>query len=171
MPNMPPVSRRMVLVNSAALMAISSLSACGFRPRGSADIPFATLFLGVSEGSGLGNELRRNLRSSAKVQLVNDVKAAEARLDILSEAREKEVLSVNRDGRAREYTLRYRLNFRVHDGKGREFIPATDITLKRDITFNEDARLAKESEEALLYRDMQTDMVQQLLRRLAAIQK
>ncbi len=168
---MPRISRRQVLVTSTAMLGLSVLTACGFRPRGSADIPFATLFLGVSEGSGLGNELRRNLRSSATVQLVNDVKAAEARLDLLSEAREKEVLSVNREGRAREYTLRYRVNFRVHDGKGREFIPATDITLKRDISFNEDARLAKESEEALLYRDMQTDMVQQLLRRLAALQK
>jgi len=29
--------------------------------------------------------------------------------------------------------------------------------------------LAKESEEALLYRDMQSDLVQQILRRLAAI--
>ena len=168
---MPRISRRQVLVTLTAMTGLSLLSACGFRPRGSADIPFTTLFLGATEGSGLGNELRRNLRSSAKVQLVDDVKAAEARLDILSEAREKEVLSVNREGRAREYTLRYRVNFRVHDGKGREFIPATEITLKRDITFNEDARLAKESEEALLYRDMQTDMVQQLLRRLAAIQK
>ncbi len=168
---MPRISRRQVLVTLTAMTGLSLLSACGFRPRGSADIPFTTLFLGATEGSGLGNELRRNLRSGTKVQLVDDVKAAEARLDILSEAREKEVLSVNREGRAREYTLRYRVNFRVHDGKGREFIPVTEITLKRDITFNEDARLAKESEEALLYRDMQTDMVQQLLRRLSALQK
>ncbi|MFN0162016.1 MAG: LPS assembly lipoprotein LptE, partial [Burkholderiales bacterium] len=34
--------------------------------------------------------------------------------------------------------------------------------------FNDTQVLAKESEEALLYRDMQTDMVQQVLRRLAA---
>jgi LPS-assembly lipoprotein len=166
-----PLRLRRLLLSAATGVALLGLNACGFRPRGSADIPFATLFLGVAEGSGLGNELRRNLRSSAKVQVVSDAQAAEARLEVLGEAREKEVLSVNRDGRAREYTLRYRVNFRVHDGKGREFIPATEITLKRDITFNEDARLAKESEEALLYRDMQTDMVQQLLRRLSALQK
>ncbi|HJW54370.1 MAG TPA: LPS assembly lipoprotein LptE, partial [Burkholderiaceae bacterium] len=45
----------------------------------------------------------------------------------------------------------------------------TDITLKRDISFNESAVMAKENEEALLYRDMQSDLVQQLLRRLHAI--
>ena len=36
--------------------------------------------------------------------------------------------------------------------------------------YNESAALAKEAEEALLFRDMQTDIVQQILRRLAAIQ-
>lgn len=45
----------------------------------------------------------------------------------------------------------------------------TKITQQRDITFNESAALAKEAEEILLYRDMQNDIVQQMLRRLAAI--
>lgn len=148
-----------------------ALTACGFRLRGTAEIPFASLYLGAGEGSSLGNELRRNLRTSAELRIVNEPSHAEALLDILSETRSKEVLSVNRDGQAREYTLYYRVGVRVHNGKGRDFISATTITLKRDISFNEDARLAKESEETLLYRDMQTDMVQQLLRRLSAIQR
>ena len=37
------------------------------------------------------------------------------------------------------------------------------------MAFNETQVLAKESEEALLYRDMQADLVQQIMRRLAAI--
>jgi len=48
-------------------------------------------------------------------------------------------------------------------------IAPTEIVQQRDISFNESAVLAKEAEEALLYRDMQTDIVQQLLRRLAAV--
>jgi LPS-assembly lipoprotein len=43
--------------------------------------------------------------------------------------------------------------------------------LRRDYSFNDQEQLSKESEEALLYRDMQTDAVQQLLRRLQAIAK
>jgi LPS-assembly lipoprotein len=53
--------------------------------------------------------------------------------------------------------------------QGRELIADTEITQQRDISFNESAVLAKEAEEALLYRDMQSDIVQQLLRRLAAV--
>ena len=69
------------------------------------------------------------------------------------------------------FQLRYRVGFRVHDGKGRDFVPVNTVTLVRDITFNDTDVLAKESEEALLYRDMQSDMVQQIMRRLAAAQK
>ena len=39
----------------------------------------------------------------------------------------------------------------------------------RDVSYNETQALAKEAEEALLMRNMQSDMVQQLLRRLAAV--
>jgi LPS-assembly lipoprotein len=70
----------------------------------------------------------------------------------------------------REYTLRYTVSFRVHDGKGGEFLPVNTVQLTRDITFNDSDVLAKETEEQLLYRDMQFDMVQQVMRRLAAAQ-
>ena len=43
------------------------------------------------------------------------------------------------------------------------------LTLKRDIGFNESQVIAKEAEEELLYRDMQSDLVQQILRRMSAL--
>ena len=49
-----------------------------------------------------------------------------------------------------------------------EYLPTSTITLRREITFSDDLVLSKESEEALLLRDMQNDLVQQLMRRLAA---
>ncbi|CAN5377247.1 hypothetical protein BH09PSE6_BH09PSE6_25870 [soil metagenome] len=158
--------RRTALVLMGSLLA----SGCGFHLRGSANVPFKTMFLNVNEASGLGNELRRNLRAASDVKIVDTPEAAEGIFDLIAETREKEILSINSAGRAREYTLRYRVRYRVHDGHGREFIASSELSLKRDISFNEDALLAKESEEALLYRDMQTDMVQQILRRLSIIQ-
>jgi LPS-assembly lipoprotein len=46
--------------------------------------------------------------------------------------------------------------------------PASTITLRREVTFSDDLVLSKEAEEALLWRDIQSDLVQQLMRRLAA---
>ncbi|CAN5243743.1 hypothetical protein BH10PSE17_BH10PSE17_29540 [soil metagenome] len=157
---------RRTLLGAAGLLT----AGCGFHMRGSANVPFKTMFLNVAEASGLGNELRRNLRAASEVRIVDTPAEAEAIFDLITETREKEILSINSAGRAREYTLHYRVRYRVHDGKGRDFIASSELSLKRDISFNEDALLAKESEEALLYRDMQTDMVQQILRRLSIIQ-
>jgi LPS-assembly lipoprotein len=84
------------------------------------------------------------------------------------EAREKEILSLTSTGRVREFQLRYRVGFRVHDGKGADYVPSNVIQLTRDVTYNDAEILAKEQEEQLLFRDMQADMVRQILRRLAA---
>ena len=133
---------------------------------------FQTLYMSVAENSSLGNELKRNLASLGTVQVFTDAAQkpkAQAILDVLSEAREKTVVGVNASGQVREFQLRLRVNFRLNTPKGVELIPATELLLQRDISFNESAVLAKEAEEALLYRDMQTDIVQQLMRRLAAV--
>jgi LPS-assembly lipoprotein len=146
-----------------------ALAGCGFKLRGAQQLPFETIYLGFGPNSSLGAELARNIRLATSTRIVADRTQAQAVLDVLGEAREREVLSVSAQGRAREFQLRLRLRFRLHDGKGREFIAPTQIAVQRDVSFNEAQVLAKESEEALLYRDMQTDVVQQLLRRLAAV--
>jgi LPS-assembly lipoprotein len=68
----------------------------------------------------------------------------------------------------REFQLRIRVKFRLRTLTGREVIAPTDIVQQRDFSYSETAALAKEAEEVMLYRDMQADIVQQLLRRLAA---
>ena len=96
-------------------------------------------------------------------------KNADVVVEILQEAREKTVVGVNSSGQVREFQLRIRVRFRVRTPAGEELVPDTEILQRRDLSFNESASLAKEAEEALLYRDMQNDLVQQLLRRLAAV--
>lgn len=150
------------------LTVVLALTACGFKLRGARALPFATIYLSAGTATPLGAELARNIRASTSTVVVTDRTQAEAVLEIVNERREREILSLNAQGRAREYTLRLRLSFRLHDGKGRDLIPLTDLAVVRDISFNEAQVLAKESEEALLYRDMQSDIVQQILRRVAA---
>jgi LPS-assembly lipoprotein len=87
----------------------------------------------------------------------------------LQELREKTVVGVTASGQVREFQLRIRVKFRMRSAQGRDLIEDSEIIQQRDISFNESAVLAKEAEEALLYRDMQSDIVQQLLRRIAAV--
>ena len=144
------------------------VAACGFQLRGAQPLPFASLYIDTSEGSELGAALRRNIRALGSTQIMQTPQEAQAVFTVIGEAREKSILSLSGTGRVREFQLRYRFAYRVHDLKGREFVPPTEIVLVRDISFSDERVLAKEQEEALLYRDMQNDMVQQLMRRLAA---
>jgi LPS-assembly lipoprotein len=48
-------------------------------------------------------------------------------------------------------------------------VPTTEIGLSRDMTYSDTQVLAKAEEEKLLYRDMQNDAAQQILRRMATV--
>ena len=125
-----------------------------------------------ASNSALANELRRNLASLGSLQVIADPdlrSTAQAVLDILLDQREKTVVGVNASGQVREFQLRVRVRFRLRTPQGRDLIPETELLQQRDISFNESAVLAKEAEEGLMYRDMQSDIVQQLIRRLAAV--
>jgi LPS-assembly lipoprotein len=146
------------------------LAACGFHLRGTAELPFETLYVPGATG-GIALDLKRNIQAGTRVKVVDDAKKADAVMQFSEETRSKEILSLTGTGRVREFQLRYRVGFRVHDGKGGDYVPQSTIQLSRDIGFNDSEVLAREAEEGLLYRDMQTDMVQQIMRRLAAAQK
>lgn len=159
------------LAHRLALLALTlALAGCGFQLRGTTELPFETVFV-PSATSGVALDIKRNIQSGTRTRVVEDAKSAEAVLQFLQETREKHILSLTGTGRVREFQLRYRVGFRLHDGKGGEFLPPNTIELTRDVTFNDALVLAKETEEQLLYRDMQFDMVQLVMRRLAAAQR
>ncbi len=150
------------------VLCCALLAACGFQLRGTADLPFETLYVPATGGIGL--DIKRNIRAGTRTRVVDDPRSAQAVLEFTQEAREKIILSLNAAGRVNEFELRYRVGFRVHDGKGAEFLPASTVQLSRAITYDDSVILAKEAEEQQLYRDMQFDMVQLVMRRLAAAQ-
>ena len=154
--------------NLVAVAALA-LGGCGFHLRAAENLPFDTLFVSTPATSALGAELRRTIRIGTSTRIVDTAEAAAAVLDVSGETTQREVVSYNAQGQAREYELRYRLAIRVHDGKGYEYLPTTPLQAVRDIAYNDSQVLAKESEEALLFRDMRSDLVQQVLRRLGAI--
>ncbi|MFY3384059.1 LPS assembly lipoprotein LptE [Paracidovorax sp. MALMAid1276] len=161
------------LLLSLAPMAL--LSACGFRLRGVPEFGFRSLYIAAPVGSPLARELQRTLEGSGSpLQVLRDpasLPTAEAIMDLLQEQQERVVVGQNASGQVRELQLRLRIKFRLRTQDGTELIPVTELLQQRDISYNETIALAKEAEEALLFRNMQTDLVQQLLRRLAAVRR
>jgi LPS-assembly lipoprotein len=152
-----------------AMLVAILVAGCGFQLRGSSNLPFQTIYVPGSSG-GVALDLKRAIESSSNTRVVDTPKDAQAVFQLIGAQQEKEILSLTGAGRVREYRLRYRVTYRVHDAKGHDLIPSTTLRQVRDVTFNDSAVLAKETEDQLLYRDMQNDMVQQILRQLAAAQ-
>jgi LPS-assembly lipoprotein len=146
------------------------LSACGFELRHAPHFAFSTIYIGSAPASALGNELKRSVATSDGVTVVPSLAGnPQVIMDVLGEQREKAVVGLNASGQVREFELRLRFKFKLRTPQGKELIPETELLQQRDISYNETAALSKETEENLLYRDMQTDLVQQLMRRLAAV--
>jgi LPS-assembly lipoprotein len=160
------LARRLLLMAAAAMVG-----GCGFELRRAPELKFQTVQLkGFAPHSPLAAELKRSIAQSRTTQVVEAAAQAQVVLEALNDGREKSVVASTATGEVRELQLRARFNFRLRSVTGKELIPATEILLSRDMSYNEKDALAKEQEEALLYRAMQTDIVSQLMRRLAAVQ-
>lgn len=163
-----PVPRRRALVMLAAAV-LPWPAGCGFQLRQAPSFAFSRIQLAAGTASPIAAELRRGIEAGGAVSVVDPSAAPEVVLDFLNEQREKVVVGLSTAGQVREFQLRTRLKFRLRTPGGKELIPETELLQQRDISFSETVALAKEAEEALLYRDMQADLVRQLMRRLAAV--
>jgi LPS-assembly lipoprotein len=158
------MQRRLLLSLAATLVA-----GCGFKLRQAPTFAFKSIYVGAAPNSSLGQELKRDIRSTGTVTVSDTQVAAQVILDVTNEQREKVVVGLNASGQVREFELRIRVHFRLRTPDGKELIPSSEIVQRQDISYNESAALAKEQEEQLLYKSIQTDIVQQLMRRLAAV--
>jgi LPS-assembly lipoprotein len=160
-----PLRRRRFGLGLAAL----ALTACGFRPRMPTSYGFKSIFI-TTASSPLLKELQRALSGQRDIEVVQDPRQrerADLQFDLLQELKEKVVIGRTAVGGVREFQLRLRVRFRVRDKAGIERIADTELLQQRDISFIETNVLAKEEEEILLYRNMQTDIVGQILLRLS----
>jgi LPS-assembly lipoprotein len=151
------------------LLATATLAGCGFQLRQTPQLPMRSIALvGFSKTSHLAAALKNELER-AGVVLRDNPAQAETVFDSLGDAREKTVAASTAAGQVREVQLRVRLRFRVASPSGLLLLPASDLLLTRDMSYNETAALAKQQEELLLYRAMEDDIVAQVLRRLASV--
>ncbi len=151
----------------ALLLATLLLSACGFHLRGQAGMPFNTLYLDtVNSKTPFISELRRSLEAS-KVKLAPTAAQADVVLKVVFENSDKQILTLSGSGRVTEFRLIYSVSLRAYDHKQQDWIPAEEMALRRDYSYDDTKVLAKEAEETLLYQSMRSEMVQQIMRRLS----
>jgi len=161
-------SERRLLLGAGGALLTATLAGCGFKLRQPARVSFSSIALvGFARRSPLADELKRQLQR--QVQVLETPDKAEVVLQSLDDVREKSVVASTAAAQVRELQLRVKFNFRVRTPGGRELIPRAELLVSRDLSYSETAALAKEAEEADLFREMQSDVVAQVLRRLASV--
>jgi LPS-assembly lipoprotein len=154
-----------------ALVLLGGPAACGFHLRGEAQYAFETLYLNSPPAQPLTVELRRSLEGVGSAKLVPSPDQAQAILDITSVENNKQILSLSIGGKVAEYLLTKRVLFRVHDAAGNDWLPTSELLVRRTYTYTDAEALAKEAQEQRLWREMQDDAVAQMVRRLQAAKK
>ena len=150
-------------------LLLAALAGCGFQLRGSYTLPYESLYIGGSEYSLVVAGLKRAIRAAGSTRLAESAQEAQATFLPTAEAKDPIILSLSGSGRVREKRLRYRYGYRIVDAKGRDLVLPSTVELTRDLSYADSDVLAKTQEEDLLWRDMENDLVQQLMRRLAAV--
>lgn len=159
------------LAAAGAVIGLAQLTGCGFRLRGDVKYTFATAMIKSPTAPQFGLELQRMLATGSETKITDNPAEATVIIDITSVNDDKGVLSLSSGGRAREYVLTKRVAFNVHDAAGNDWLPPSEITVRRTYTFNESEVLAREAQEQRLFKEMQTDAVQQVMRRLQSAKK
>ncbi|MBL0090721.1 MAG: hypothetical protein IPP44_30160 [Ideonella sp.] len=162
--------RRLIAAATPLGLCMGLMAGCGFELRRAPVLPFGRIqLLGFATRSPLAEALKRELAQSTSV--VTAAERPEVLLFAVSETRDRAVVAATAGGQLREVQLKQGLVFRLATAAGRELIGNTPILLTRDMSYNETQALAKEQEEAQLIAAMQSEIVMQVLRRLAGAPK
>lgn len=153
------------------LLLVAPLAACGFHMRGStpdAQLSFASLYLDAPKGTPIERDLRSAVRTGETL-LLADQKSAAVTLRVMSQAQEKKVLTLNAEGKVREYSLTYRVRFEVTDANNKKLLQPPEIVLQSILSYSEEQALAKEQEERMTFDDLRRDAVGRIMRQLARV--
>jgi LPS-assembly lipoprotein len=155
----------------AAIALLLLASACGFQLRGEPQTGIKALHVSAAVGSGVYGDIRRALAGTS-TRVVASPSEAQAHLRILAEGREKTVHTITGTGRVYEFRLRLVVRYDlVVPGRELPLIGSTEADARRIITYSETAPIAKEAEEQLLYKDMQVELADRILRQIAIAQR
>ncbi len=169
--NWAPASSLPLLCGGGVVLIAALLAGCGFHLRGEAHYEFDTLYLNSPAAQPLTADLKRSLEGIGTAQLVTSPDKAQVILDIASVENNKQILSLSSGGKVSEFLLSKRVLFRVHDPAGNDWLPTSELVVRRTYSYSDSAALPKEAQEQRLWREMQDDAVQQIVRRLQAAKK
>lgn len=162
----PVLAVRFLVLGFTLLM----LNACGFHLRGEGalpDIMAVTYIQGKKPFDTLNDDFRDALEGRG-ARVTENRDEATAVLRILENRNEKDVLTVDIGGKVQEILIRQTIRFVVATPDNQPLVERQTVTLSRDFVFNKDDILAKARESDLISSELQRDIVNLAMQRIAA---
>ncbi|XZG70230.1 LPS-assembly lipoprotein LptE [Chitinibacteraceae bacterium HSL-7] len=159
--------RRLAIVSLVVL-----LTACGFHLRGmgpGGSLPYEKVT--VAGTGAVADRLRDSLKLDKRVTLLPNKTENTALIEILGERTDRKIGALNNDGRVAEYRLTLAATYRATQPDGTVLVAESTVEQHRDYTYDEGNALGNESQERILYRDMQQMAAQRILREIIARDK
>lgn len=147
------------------------LQGCGWQLRGNQAFPPAlqSLYLQTArENSDFTRALKRSLKAM-DVNLVSSLTDAPYNLSVSDIHKTTRTLSTTSAAKVNEYALKSSIIFSVKDQQDNPLIAPTQLSVEKSYLYNSSNAVSSYEEEALLRREMQRDLIQQLIRRYRAI--
>lgn len=155
---------------ASLLPLLLALNACGFRLRGSVELPPVlqdTYIQSQAPFTGMARALRTQLERSGANVLASKEQAS-AILAVVNERSESRVLSVGSRGKATEYELFDEATFSLSDAGGKVLIEPQTVRITRDLVFDPNELLGKLSEAESIHKQMRENLARQILMRIDA---
>jgi len=152
------------------LLLLTMSSGCGFKLRGSVDMPpllQETYLESKNPFTGMARALRVELES-AGARIVESSEQASAVLKVVKEKSQNRILSVGSTGKASEYELLEEITFELTDRNGKILVRQQSLRMVRDLVFDETELLGKVSESEQLHVQMRRSLARQIITRINA---
>ncbi len=152
-----------------SLLLVLFLAGCGFQLRGAPHLAFHSIYLSGPPDLGLARQIRQALTQEEGLTIATAPEKADVVLYISPLVKQQQILTLNAQGSVSQYTLLARMNFRATDGMGNELLAPTHVSLSRVFNYNDVQILAKQIEQDVIYKDMERQLVQEMIFRLATL--
>ena len=158
---------RKIRIKLLFLVIAITLSSCGFKLKGSYEIPYQTIYLQAAGESRVGRIMKRQIQRKSNIEIVQTLSAAEATINILEEVSTRAVAVLSNVGGVDEYELIYTVRYRIGPGQNSSSMQEGQIVLRRKITHSDLDIAAKSNEEDVLINDMASEAATGILVRLS----
>ena len=158
---------RKIRIKLFFLVIAITLSSCGFKLKGSYEIPYQTIYLQAAGESRVGRIIKKKIQRKSNIEIVQTLSAAEATINILEEVSTRAVAVLSNVGSVDEYELIYTVRYRIGPGQNSSSMQEGQIVLRRKITHSDLDIAAKSNEEDVLINDMASEAATGILVRLS----